>query len=134
MTDAAKRAARVGQKKPGPKVELADAQPPAFSDEALAQRFARRFADELRYVAAWNRWHAWNDTRWQSDTTLATFDRARAICRAAAAEADKPGTQTRVASKKTVAAVEQLSKADRRIAATVDQWDSDLDIFNMEEP
>ena len=134
MTDEADRAAHMAEEKLAPKVELADAQPPPFSDEALAQRFARRFADELRYVAAWNRWHAWDAARWQSDSTLATFDRARAICRATAAEADKPGTQTRVASKKTVAAVEQLSKADRRIAATVDQWDADLDIFNMEEP
>jgi hypothetical protein len=32
------------------------AQAPAFSDEALALRFAERHAGELRYVAAWGRW------------------------------------------------------------------------------
>ncbi len=31
-------------------------QAPAFSDEALALRFAERHADDLRYVAAWGRW------------------------------------------------------------------------------
>ena len=40
--------------------------------------------------------------------------------------------QTRIASAKTVAAIERLAKADRRIAATTDQWDVDPDIFNTE--
>jgi hypothetical protein len=33
-----------------------DARPPAFSDEALALRFADLHADDLRYVAAWGKW------------------------------------------------------------------------------
>ena len=35
-----------------------------------------------------------------------------------------------IASAKTVAAVERLAKADRRIAATVDQWDADPWLLN----
>ncbi len=35
-----------------------------------------------------------------------------------------------IASAKTVAAIERLAKADRRLAATVDQWDSDPWLFN----
>ena len=31
-----------------------------------------------------------------------------------------------------MAAVERLAKADRRIAATVEQWDADPDKFNTE--
>ena len=104
-----------------------------LSDEDLALRFARRFADELRYIAAWKRWHAWNGTTWQLDSTLDAFNRARAICRAAASETDKTNIQTRIASAATVAAIEKLSKADRRIAATTDQWDVDPDIFNTED-
>ena len=130
MTDAAERAARMAEEKMRPKVEVADARPPEFSDEALAQRFVRRHGDGLRYVAAWSRWYAWASARWELDSTLDAFDRARAICRAASADADKAGTQTRLASAKTVAAVERLAKADRRIAATVEQWDADPDIFN----
>ena len=36
----------------------------------------------------------------------------------------------RLASARTVAAVERLAKADRRLAATVDQWDADPWLFN----
>ncbi len=37
--------------------EILDAaRPPAFSDEALALRFAERHAIALRYVAAWGKW------------------------------------------------------------------------------
>ncbi len=113
-------------------IEVADARPPEFSDEALAQRFARLHGDGLRYVAAWSHWHAWTGARWELDTTLAAFDRARAICRAASSDADTPHIKTALASAKTVAAVERLAKADRRIAATVDQWDADPDTFNTE--
>ena len=125
-------AARMAEEKMNPTVEVADARPPEFSDEALAQRFARLHGATLRYVAAWSRWHAWTGTQWVLDSTLDAFDRARAICRAASSEADKPHTKTGLAAAKTVAAVERLAKADRRIAATVEQWDADPDIFNSE--
>ena len=111
-----------------PNVEIADARPPEFSDEALAQRFADRHNENLRYVAVWGRWYAWDGTRWAPDDTLDAFDRARAVCRAAASQANKH--QAAIASAKTVAAIERLAKSDRRIAAAVEQWDGDLDIFN----
>ena len=115
-----------------PKVELADARPPEFSDEALAQRFAERHGDELRYVAMWRHWYAWTGVRWKQDTTLNAFDRARAICRAASSDADKPNIKTALASAKTVTSVERLAKVDQRTAATTDQWDADPDTFNTE--
>ena len=130
MTDAAERTALMVEERLAPKVEVADARPPAWSDEALALRFAWRFADEMRYVAAWKHWHTWTGETWAPDTTLNALDRIRAICRAAASEADKWTVQTRVASAKMAKAVEHLAKADRRIAATVDQWDADPDTFN----
>ena len=64
------------------------------------------------------------------DDTLHAFDRARAICRQAAAECDKLTLATAIASAKTVAAIDRLSRADRRIAATVDQWDCDPWLLN----
>lgn len=132
MSDAAERAARLAEEKMKPTVEVADARPPEFSDEALAQRFAKRHGDRLRYVAAWSQWYAWTGARWAMDTTLDAFDRARAICRAASSEADKDHVKTALASAKTVAAIERLAKADRRIAATVEQWDVDPDTINTE--
>jgi hypothetical protein len=49
---------------------------------------------------------------------------------AAAAACLKPGEAKNLAKSKTVAAVEQLSRSDRRIAATKDQWDLDEFLFN----
>ena len=113
--------------KPGERYEPAeDARPPAFSDEALALRFAMRHADDLRYVAAWGKWLQWTGKRWRMDDTKLAFDLARRLCREVAAECNEMKVATAIASAKTVAAIERLALADRRIAATTDQWDSDL--------
>lgn len=87
---------------------------PSGGEDAIALRFAERHANDLRYVAAWGRWLEWDGGCWRFDNTLRAFDLARRICR----EAGEPDA-------KTVAAVERLAKADRRMAATIDQWDAD---------
>jgi putative DNA primase/helicase len=110
--------------------EPTEARPPAFTDEALALRFAETYAGDLRYVAAWGRWLSFDGTRWHFDETLDAFDRARRICRQAAAECNQLKIATGLASAKTVAAVHGLAKADRRLAATVDQWDADPWLLN----
>jgi hypothetical protein len=101
-----------------------DPRPPAFTDEALALRFAERHAGDLRYVAAWGRWLQYDRGRWDFDDTLLAFDRSRKLCREAAAECNRASTASSIASAKIVAAVERLAKADRRLAATIDQWDA----------
>jgi putative DNA primase/helicase len=98
--------------------------PPEFSDEALALRFAVLHAGNLRYVAPWGKRLSWDGMRWGFDNTLHAFDRARFICREASSRANEPRVQTAVASAKTVAAVERLARADRRLAATTDRWDA----------
>jgi putative DNA primase/helicase len=109
------------------RLEVADAKPPEFSDEALALRFSEKHGDTTRHVAAWNRWLHWNGQRWETDATLKAFDMARAICRVASAELGPKQRKlaAAVASAKAVAAVVSLARADRRHAATVDQWDAD---------
>jgi putative DNA primase/helicase len=104
--------------------------PPAFTDEALALRFAEIHANNLRYVAAWGRWLYFDGKRWRWDETLLAFDKARHLCRQAAAECNMKLSRV-LASAKTVAAVERLAKADRRLAANVDQWDADPWAINM---
>jgi len=104
---------------------------PPTAEDAIALTFAERHAHELRYVAAWGRWLAFDGTRWQFDDTLHAFDRARTICREVAAEGDKPISA--IASAKTVAAVERLAKADRRLAAAAEQWDGNQWLLNTEE-
>jgi putative DNA primase/helicase len=108
----------------------AEPRPPAFTDEALALRFAERHANSLRYVAAWSRWLRWDCTRWQFDDTLHAFDLARHICRKAAADCKNQKIAALLASAKTVAAVERLARSDRGLAATVDQWDADTWLLN----
>lgn len=103
---------------------------PEFSEDALATTFSERHGDDLRYVAPWGKWLRWDGCRWAFDETLAVFDLARAICRDAANESEKPGEAKAIASAKTVAAVERLAKADRRHACTVDAWDHDAWLLN----
>lgn len=104
--------------------------PPEFADDALALQFSDKFRDVLRYVAAWGRWMAWDGTAWRHDETLRVYDLVRTSCRMAAAEARQPALQTKLASGRTVAAVEKLARADRRHAATVQQWDADPWLLN----
>jgi putative DNA primase/helicase len=106
--------------------------PPAFSEEALALRFSRKYASELRYVAGWGRWMCWDGTRWREDDTLAVFDRCRAICRRASAECGdaKERAAVKIAAAQTVAAIERLARADRRHAAMGEQWDADPWVLN----
>jgi putative DNA primase/helicase len=101
---------------------------PPTAEDSIALTFANRHAHELRYVALWARWLSFDGIRWTPDETLHVFDRARAICREIAADCDKPAST--VASAKTVAAVEKLARADRRLAATAAQWDTSAELLN----
>jgi putative DNA primase/helicase len=103
---------------------------PEFAEDALALRFADQHADKLRYVAAWGKWLIWTGTHWEFENTLAVFDMARKICREAARQCNKPSEAKVLSKGKTVAAVEMLARSDRRIAATINQWDSDPWLFN----
>jgi len=113
------------------KRELEEPRPPAFSDEALALGFAELHANNLRYVAAWSKWLAFDGARWQFDETMAAYSLVRKVCRAAAGQCNnKPKLASALASAKTVAAVASLSRSDRRLAATTDQWDRDPWLLN----
>src|SRR5262249_7908320 len=103
---------------------------PEYSDEALALRFASKYANQLRYVAKKARWFRWGGTRWQEDTTLTAMEYARFICRAASQECSALLVAKVIASARTVAAVEKLARSDRKLAATVDQWDANPWLLN----
>ena len=104
--------------------------PPPFSEEALALQFADQHEGDLRYVASWSKWMIFDGARWTPDNTRLAFNMARAICREAAAECDKPNIKTILASAKTRAAVITLANDDRRLAATTMQWDADPNALN----
>lgn len=108
----------------------AQSRPPAFSDEAIAVRFAQRHAGEWRFVAAWGKWLSYDGMRWRIDETLEVFHLIRRTCCETASECRGKGLAKSIASGGTVAAVERLARSDRRLAATAEQWDQDLWVLN----
>jgi putative DNA primase/helicase len=143
--DALQRLARDGLTNSGAMTEVAsrfvaesgatraDALPPQFSEDALALRFSGEHANDLRFVAPWGKWLAWDVCRWAEDDTLDVFDKVRFVCRAASSECTddvRRRIAVRLASGQTVAAVERLARYDRRHVGTVDQWDADLWLLN----
>src|SRR5260221_3619633 len=96
-----------------------------LSEVDIAECFAEQYRDELRYVAKWGQWLRYDGTRWREEQTLKAFDLARHLCREVTRESNsKDGEIKRVLSSKTIAAVVQIARADRRIADVIDQWDS----------
>jgi hypothetical protein len=107
-----------------------EARPPEVSDHALATNFAERHKGDLRYVAEWSRWMQYDGRCWREDKTLNAFWLVRKICCEASVLPNRSGIRIALASMKTIAAVERLARCDRELAATVDQWDSDLMLLN----
>jgi putative DNA primase/helicase len=103
---------------------------PPFSEEALALNFAALHAADMRYVAKWNKWFRWDGARWKEDDTRMVFSLSRSVCREAASRINRPKEAKAIATAKTRAAVISLAGEDRRLAATMDQWDSDPWLLN----
>ena len=118
---------RKRQKKQAAGAEQEDVAP-AFSDEAMAINFATRHANDLRYVPAWNCWLIWDGKRWANDEKLKVFTLARNLCREAASQANKGSAA--IASRKKVAAVEQMVRSDQRLVVTIDELDADPWMLN----
>lgn len=103
---------------------------PGISEDAIALRFAERHEAELRFVANWGQWLHYDGKRWTREKTLWAFDLARDLCREEASKARSPKLAEAAKSARTVSAIERFARADRRIAATSEQWDSDPWLLN----
>jgi len=101
-----------------------------LTEDKLALRFSERHAETLRYVAVTNTWFRWDGRNWRPEETTLAFDLARISCRSDAETYGNGRPPSSVYSAKTVAAVERMAKADRRQAATLDQWDTHDLLFN----
>jgi P4 family phage/plasmid primase-like protien len=104
--------------------------PVGFTEDALALEFTGRHGDDWRYVAGWGQWLVWCGTHWQKETTLRAYDLARLVCRDAARRCNNRKVSTKLSTAATVSAVERLARADRRHAATTEEWDRDLWALN----
>jgi putative DNA primase/helicase len=98
------------------------------TEDGLALAFVNAHLHDLRYTAAWHRWHHWDGIRWIEDVTVKVFDLARKICRKAAD--DDPKTEKTLKAAHTVASVVTFASSDQRIAAVPDGWDSDMWLLN----
>jgi len=72
----------------------------------------------------------WDGYRWKSDDKLQALALVRDHCAEMAADPSASKHAKSVASAKTVRAVEYLARADVRLAAGVDQWDTDPMLLN----
>lgn len=104
--------------------------PVRFSDDSIATRFADACAGEWKYVPAWGKWLLWNGHIWETDTRLRIFSDVRRFLKKESADCDNETDAVRVLSAKTVANIERLTRCDRRLAATPDQFDADIWLLN----
>jgi len=95
-----------------------------LTEDSLALSFAQKHAKRFRYIALTCRWMVWSKTVWAADSTLQVPDEIRQWCRSAAP------FDAKFARAGSVGAVERLAKTDRRLAATIEQWDSNPLLLN----
>lgn len=118
---------------------VADEWAPNCSDDDLAARHLQRMQRLTLWCEMWGRWLVWNGDRWLKDETLAVQDQVRQTLREVANQVlqdpelkpDKRQRQAdRIASYKTVQAVERLARTFRHVATHPDEWDADLWALN----
>jgi putative DNA primase/helicase len=102
---------------------------PADTEDSLALSFAAMHAEDLRHVEEWGRWLQWDGVRWTPDKTSGAYNMIREHLRTFASGM-APQDARKIATAKTVAAVERMSRADRRIATLGDIWDADPMLLN----
>jgi putative DNA primase/helicase len=100
------------------------------TEDFLALEFAERHGNDWLYCYVWNKWLIWDGKRWKPENTLNVKDLIRNICRKNALNCNKEKEATKLSTANTVDSVERLARADRRIAATAEEWDRDLWLLN----
>ena len=102
---------------------------PQYSEEWLALSFTEKHHHHLQYIAEQDAWMFWNGVYWEREKTLRVYDMIRAECRAACSAAKADGSEDRIvfdlSKAKTRAAVETLTRSDRRLASKLEDWDAD---------
>jgi putative DNA primase/helicase len=111
------------QEKPGNSIVFLPNEPSNsgvdLNDDAIAEDFAIRYADQLRFDHEVCRWFVWKGSHWALNKTELAFDFARHLCR------KHRNGQSRMASKKAAEGVEHMARRDQRLAVTSDKWDRD---------
>ena len=101
-----------------------DGTPMPMSEDFLADRFAERYKDTLRYVNTWRRWYYWDGTNWCEDATKwhcwFAIAHVRAACYWPEAATLTPLERRMLDSRRSAWSMLELARYDRRIAATAE--------------
>lgn len=95
-----------------------------LTEHGVAQEFARRHGQNLRYCHDTGAWFRWTGHRWQQDKTKLAFHWARHL----SAELSRPAPfKTKAVTGKAAfaGAVERFAQADRTFAVMSEIWDAD---------
>src|SRR5258705_9648396 len=60
------------------------------TQDIIALKFARRHADDFRFVSVWGQWFEWTGTHWQRERTRKVFNHVRLMLRQSEDGAAKP--------------------------------------------
>ena len=122
MTDEDPKILGLDERAAKPKRALKENPAPEPTDDQHRRRLRRGASQRSALRRHWGHWYEWNGKLWREDDTLRAFDLIRKTCKAQGIE--------RAGMAKMVEAVHTLVRPDRRIAATVDQWDADPWLLN----
>jgi putative DNA primase/helicase len=99
---------------------------PEGSQIDIADKFAEGAKTRLRYVMAEKKWFGFDGKCWQEDTTGHVRDMIKeGLARISNGVKGSEAYARALASYRTLSGVEQIAQTDRRIAATVEQWDAE---------
>jgi putative DNA primase/helicase len=101
-----------------------DTPPGDLSHDALALAIGAAWADSARYVDQWGHWFFWDGARWARDLKRNAWTLTREYIRLRAIGLD-PKTATKLRSAETIAAVVNLARSNRELAALASEWDRD---------
>lgn len=95
-----------------------------LTEHGVADEFARRFGDQLRYCHHTGAWFMWDGNRWQQNETRLAFTWAR---RLVASLNRREELKTRAITGRTsfAAGVERFAQADEGMAVVSSAWDPD---------
>ena len=94
------------------------------TQDGVAQVFARRFEDRLRYCHHTGAWFEWTGTYWKRDETALAFQFCRELAREFTEEAGISELKE-VRKISFAGGVEKFAKSDPALAVTSEIWDSD---------
>jgi putative DNA primase/helicase len=95
-----------------------------LTEDFAAERFAERFAGQLRYCHSNKAWFEWNGIVWEKIRTGRTLHEVRLLARVLATGQED---RIRLTSNKIsfISGVERLARVDPTFAVTADAWDPD---------